>query len=192
MNIVPITFRQACNYVAGLHRHNRAPRGHKFSIGLIKDSTMVGVAMASRPVSRNYDNGLTVEIIRVCTDGTRNANSMLYGAIWKSCKAMGYQRCITYTQHDESGDSLRGAGWVRERDIPARGSWSEGTKNETLKAMRHPVGNGGVDRVLWSIESSKSVPVDLHEIVKSLCRTPVTAEQWASGNVAPFTPKKDS
>ena len=151
MKIVPITFRAACAFVTELHRHNKPPRGHKFSFGLNDGEKLVGVAMAGRPVARAFDNGTTLEVNRTCTDGTRNANSLLYGAIWRAAKAMGYLRCITYTQCDESGASLRGAGWVRVKELAPRGSWAASTADEGLKAMRDPVGNGGVARVLWEI-----------------------------------------
>jgi len=151
MKIVPITFRAACAFVALHHRHNKPPRGHKFSIGVQDSDALVGVAMAGRPVARAFDNGLTLEVNRTCTDGSRNANSMLYGAVWRAAKAMGYVRCITYTQVNESGASLRAAGWVRVKEIAPRKSWVESTADEALRAMRDPVGNGGVARVLWEI-----------------------------------------
>jgi hypothetical protein len=66
---------------------------------------------------------------------------------------MGYDRMITYTQADESGASLRAAGFVRVRKIEARRSWAESTADDRLRAMRDPVGNGGVARVLWEIKS---------------------------------------
>lgn len=156
MRLVPVTFRAACEFVAGLHRHNKPPRGHKFSIGLEHDLTgmLVGVAMAGRPVARHFDDGLTLEVNRTCTDGTANANSMLYGAVWRAAKAMGYLRCITYTQAGETGASLRAVGWRRVKDIPARASWGESSVK--LKGIRDPVGNGGVDRVLWEITANAS------------------------------------
>jgi hypothetical protein len=153
MTIVPITFRKACEFVALLHRHNKPPRGHKFSIGLENEGNLVGVAMAGRPVARHFDDGLTLEVNRTCTDGTANANSMLYGAIWRAGKAMGYKRCITYTQHDESGASLRAAGWVCIKELEPRGSWADSTADDRLKEMRDTVGNGGVKRLLWEIKS---------------------------------------
>jgi hypothetical protein len=115
------------------------------------DDDLVGVAIAGRPVARHFDDGLTLEVNRTCTDGTRNANSLLYGAIWRAAKAMGYKRCITYTQHDECGASLRAVGWKRVKEISARGSWADSTSDEKLKAMRDSVGSGGVARVLWDI-----------------------------------------
>jgi hypothetical protein len=148
LSVVPVTFRQACAFVAKLHRHNKPPRGHKFSIG-VANGELVGVAMVGRPVARALDDGLTAEVNRTCTDGTFNANSMLYGACLRACKAMGYTRVFTYTQVDETGVSLRAAGFRRDADLPARGSWKASTKDKKLKAMRDEEGNGGVARTRW-------------------------------------------
>lgn len=147
LEIRPITFRAACAFVKRLHRHNKPPRGHKFSVALWTDAELVGVAMAGRPVARAFDDGLTLEINRTCTDGTPNANSMLYGACRRAAWAMGYRRVLTYTQAGESGASLRAAGFVLVRQLPARASWA--ASSVKLRAIRDPVGNGGVDRVLW-------------------------------------------
>jgi hypothetical protein len=150
VEIIPITFKRACEFVAENHRHNKPPQGHKFSIGLNSEGLLVGVGMAGRPVARHFDDGFTLEINRTCTDGTSNANSMIYGAIWRVAKAMGYKRCITYTQHDESGASLRAVGWVRVKDIAPRKSWAESSVK--LKDKKDPVGSGGIARVLWEIK----------------------------------------
>lgn len=142
--IRPITFKAACVFVKNLHRHNKPPAGHKFSIALYEGTELVGVAMAGRPVARHFDDGLTIEINRTCTDGTKNANSMLYGACRRAAYAMGYRRCITYTQADESGASLHASGFLRVKELPARGAWPS-----TEKVRRDPIGFGGVPRVLW-------------------------------------------
>lgn len=153
MRVIPITFRAACKFVLDLHRHNKPPRGHKFSIGLEHEGQLVGVAMAGRPVARHFDDGFTLEVNRTCTDGTPNANSMLYGAIWRAAKAMGYVRCITYTQADEPGTSLQAAGWIRVKELQPRGSWAE-SSGKSCKVRRDVGGgNGGVARVLWEIRS---------------------------------------
>jgi hypothetical protein len=146
---VPVTLRKACAFVLAHHRHNAPPRGHKFSIGIEHDGELVGVAVAGRPVARAFDDGFTLEVNRTCTDGTRNANSMLYGAIWRAAKAMGYVKLITYTQADECGASLKAAGWRRVKELPARGSWAESSVK--LKALRDAQGNGGIPRVRWEI-----------------------------------------
>ena len=152
MRVVPVSFKQAKEFVGVHHRHNKPPVGHKFSIGVTVAGTLVGVAMVGRPIARAFDNGLTLEVNRTCTIGCRNANSMLYGAAWKAAKAMGYLRLITYTQHQESGASLRAAGWVKVKVLPPRGSWFE-SSGDAHKVGRDEVGNGGVERVLWEIKS---------------------------------------
>lgn len=87
MEIVPITYRRACDFVRELHRHNKPPAGHKFSVDLEDNGVLIGVAMAGRPISRHFDDGLTLEVNRTCTDGTKNANSMLYGAVRRAAWA---------------------------------------------------------------------------------------------------------
>ena len=94
---------------------------------------------------------MILEVNRTCTDGTRNANSMLYGAIWKAAKAMGYVRCITYTQADETGASLKAAGWIKVKELAPRKNWSE--SSVALKGMRDATATTGVARVLWEIAS---------------------------------------
>jgi hypothetical protein len=148
LTIIPITFRTAAEFVAAHHRHNKPPRGHKFSIGVCDaEGALRGVAMVGRPIARHYDDGLTAEVNRTCTDGTPNANSALYGAAWRIASAMGYRRLVTYTQATESGASLTAAGWVKVRDLPARKGWAD--SSVALRALRDPVGNGGVQRALW-------------------------------------------
>jgi hypothetical protein len=98
LRTVPVSFRQAGQFVADWHRHHPPPRGHKFSIGVADGELLVGVAMVGRPVARMLDDGLTLEVTRVATDGHRNACSLLYAAAWQAAKALGYRRLITYTQ----------------------------------------------------------------------------------------------
>jgi hypothetical protein len=74
MKIAPISLKLAQEYVREHHRHNKPPIGHKFSVGLFVDGALVGTAIAGRPVARMLDDGLTLEVTRTCTDGTRNAN----------------------------------------------------------------------------------------------------------------------
>lgn len=141
--LTPVSFADACAFVAKHHRHNKPPVGHKFSIGVESHGRLVGVAMVGRPVARMLDDGLTLEVNRTATDGTLNANSMLYGAAWRAAKALGYRRLITYTQHEESGASLRAAGWrvIAERK-PTPG-WSRPSR------PRHDRGSDNVQRTLW-------------------------------------------
>lgn len=112
LTVTPIDFAEANAFVAEYHRHHKPMPGCKFSIAVSdKDGKVRGVAMVGRPVARMSDDGLTLEVNRVCTDGARNACSMLYGAAWRAAKALGYRRLITYTLPSEGGVSLRAAGW---------------------------------------------------------------------------------
>jgi len=97
--------------------------GHKFSIGAVLAETLVGVAIVGRPVSRMRDDGNTLEVTRLCTDGTRNACSFLYGAAARACFALGYRSIGTYLLASETGASVLAAGWrcLGER---GGGSWS--------------------------------------------------------------------
>lgn len=112
MKLMPITLREANRYVAEHHRHNWEVRGCKFCVGLMHRAAIVGVAIAGRPISRQLDDGWTLEILRTCTDGTKNANSMLYGACLRAAWALGYQRVVTYNRAGESGASLKAVGFT--------------------------------------------------------------------------------
>ena len=111
LEIVPMTLREANAYVEQHHRHHGPVAGQKYSIGLSDGEKIVGVAIVGRPVSRHLDDGWTLEVNRLCTDGTKNACSMLYAAAWRAARAMGYKRLVTYILESENGASLRAAGW---------------------------------------------------------------------------------
>lgn len=128
MEIKPITFAEASDFIKKNHRHHGATVGHKFSIGLINEEKLVGVAVCGRPVSRYLDNGTTCEINRLCTDGTRNACSMLYGACCRVAKEMGYKKIITYILASENGASLRASNFVCEGE--AGGTHWTGERNK--------------------------------------------------------------
>lgn len=143
LTVVPLTLADACTVVDRLHRHHRRPQGHKFSLGVLADGRMVGVAIVGRPVARALDTGWQVEVTRVATDGTPNACSALYGAAWRTASAAGYLRAITYTQDGESGSSLRASGWKQVAVLRPRTGW------DTPARRRGDRGTDGVARILW-------------------------------------------
>lgn len=125
LTLRPITLKEANRVVARLHRHNRPTQGGLFAVGCADElGELVGVAIVGRPIARLNQDGYTAEITRTCTDGTPNANSLLYGACCRAAKALGYRKIITYTLAEESGVSLRAAGFEREADVPAAATWS--------------------------------------------------------------------
>ncbi len=110
--LTPINLDEANAFVAAHHRHHKPVPGAKFCIAASEGETVRGVVIVGRPVARMLDNGWTLEVNRCCTDGAKNACSMLYGAAWRAAKALGYRKLITYTLPAEGGASLRAAGWT--------------------------------------------------------------------------------
>lgn len=146
LTVCPLTFAEASAFVKQHHRHHPPPVGHKFSIGVANEiGRIVGVAMVGRPVARHYDDGLTLEVNRTCTSGTKNVNSMLYGAAWRAAKALGYRRLITYTRSDEPGSSLKAAGWQVVAQRSKRTGWSTPTRPR-VDTTEH-----GIQRTLWEM-----------------------------------------
>lgn len=142
LEVVPTGLKVASAFVGELHRHHGEPRGHKFSIGAERHGKLVGVAIIGRPVARMLDDGRTAEVTRLCTDGTRNACSFLYGAAARAAREQGYRKIVTYILESESGDSLRAAGWTC--DGPAGGgSWS---REDRKRDDKHPIER----KVRWS------------------------------------------
>ena len=84
---------------------------------------IVGVVQLARPVSRMLDNGKTIEVVRLCTDGTPNVCSFLYSRAARMAQEMGYSKIITYILDSESGVSLKASGWHKEADTHGH-NWS--------------------------------------------------------------------
>lgn len=143
MNLCPLTLSEANAFVTNYHRHHKPVIGHKFSIGAVKDDKIVGVVIVGRPVARGRDDGMTLEVTRLCTDGTRNACSFLYGAAARAAFALGYKRIGTYIMASEPGKSLVAAGWRLISEVKGR-SWSCQSRPRVDK---HPM----TDKTLWEL-----------------------------------------
>jgi hypothetical protein len=141
LTAAPIDFAQAAEFVRENHRHHTPPVGHKFSIAARLGEQIVGVVIVGRPVARRRDDGLTLEVTRLCTLGHPNACSFLYGAAARAAFALGYRRIGTYTLKSEPGTSLRAAGWTLIAETPGK-SWSVPTRP---RADKHPL----EPRLLW-------------------------------------------
>ncbi|MFF7476771.1 XF1762 family protein [Streptomyces sp. NPDC008092] len=144
LHLVPVRSRQAKEFVRTWHRHHPPPAGQIFAVGAADENGILrAVAIVGRPVARHLDDGTTLEVTRTGSDGTRNTNSLLYGASWRPAKARGYRRLITFTQEGESGASLRGAGWRLIASRPPRAGW------HTPSRPRTGHGNDHVAHFLW-------------------------------------------
>lgn len=143
LELQPITYDEACVFIGQHHRHHLPPQGWKFGIavngpGLAPACTdmrgIVGVVTVGRPVARHFDDGWTLEVTRCCTfPAYKNAPSMLYGAAWRACKALGFKRLVTYTLESEPGTSLRAAGW-RCLGVAGGRSWDRENRPRMNKA----------------------------------------------------------
>lgn len=124
--VTPVSLDEANAFVRDHHRHHEPVIGHKFSIGAAWGDVLIGVVIVGRPVSRVRDDGRTLEVTRLCTDGVRrplgrlnrrgepcfvNAASFLYARALRAAFALGYARLGTYIRADEGGTSLRAVGW---------------------------------------------------------------------------------
>lgn len=157
LELVPVDFDEACRFISMYHRHHRPPVGAKYTVG-IEDidrpgtPTLVGVAIVGRPVARVLADRWTLEVTRSCTDGTRNANSMLYGACWAAVVKLGFRRLVTYTQDGETGASLKAAGWTLLAERPARPGW------DTPSRRREKTGTENVLRFFWAKTTANYYP----------------------------------
>ncbi len=120
---VPLDLDEANAFVAKHHRHHKPVVGHKFSIGAAQGDEIVGCVIVGRPVARRRDDGLTLEVTRLCSDGTKNACSFLYGAAARAAFALGYKRIGTYILKSEAGTTLYASGWKMIGETPGK-SWS--------------------------------------------------------------------
>lgn len=181
LTIVPLTLDDACEVVDRLHRHHRKPRGHRFSIGVRRpNGALCGVAIVGRPVSRVFDNRLTVEVTRVATDGTPNACSALYGAAWGAASRMGFLRVITYTQDGESGASLRAVGWKPIAELRPRTGW------DTPSRRREDRGTDGLARILWEQRAKDAPELPSIEDLRNEIRNEILCEAVGCGRPFPL------
>lgn len=134
LKAIPLELKDANAFVASLHRHHDPVYRDKFRLGAMKDDRLVGVVQVGRPVSRCLDNGKTVEVVKLCTDGTYNSCSFLYAKAAKIAQEMGYEKIITYILQTEPGTSLKAAGWVLEEECCGGGSWDTPSRRRTTTA----------------------------------------------------------
>ena len=137
MEAIPLELKQANAFVSKHHRHHPPVHRDKFRIGCTHDGKLVGIVQLARPVARMLDDGNTIEVVRLCTDGTENACSFLYAKAARIAKEMGYKRIITYISESEGGISLMAAGWNKESNVRKQ-SWDRPSRpRATLSPMEN-------------------------------------------------------
>lgn len=124
LKLRPMAIKTANEYVAKWHRHNLPVRVARFAVSCVDgDGVVHGVAIVGTPNARALTDGVTAEILRVATDGTFNACSILYGACCRACKAIGYSSVYTYTLHSESNASLKASGFRLDTEEAGGKPW---------------------------------------------------------------------
>lgn len=126
LHLQPVTESEANAFIREHHSTHDPDQGWKFGLGVNDGEQVVGVVKVGRPRSRHQDDGLTLEVTRCATDGTKNVASKLYAAAWRAAKNMGYHRLITYTLADsEEGVPLRAVrGYEVLHERTGGGGWS--------------------------------------------------------------------
>ena len=139
--VQPVALSTANRFVWAWHRHSKPVIGHLWSLGLFGDDLALhGVAITGRPVARALQDGLTVEITRLATDGTRNACSRLYAASCREARRRGYRRVVTYTLATETGASVRASGFAEAAHVRGR-QWDTPSRHRTRRQTP--------DRIRW-------------------------------------------
>lgn len=175
-----VELKEANDFVEQLHRHHRRVQGHRFSLGAFQDGKMVGVAIVERPVGGQHQRDW-VEVTRLCTDGTSNACSFLYGAAARAAKTLGYKRIQTFILQDEQGASLRAAGWVFDRLSHPAGWHHDGQNRRARHVPDHLKGR----KQLWyrDLTNGESVPknkqsVPIDESLKLRIMETLGKQRW--------------
>ena len=122
MRLVPCTVKAARRRVKEWHRHLPDVRGGLFAVAVASGPEWVGVGVAGNP-ARVWQGQAKLVISRVATTGFENACSMIYGALARAAKALGYAEVWTYTLPDEPGTSLKAAGFM-DMGLTDGGEWS--------------------------------------------------------------------
>ena len=119
LSVIPLSLKEANEFVTKYHRHNKKCAGHKWSIGAIFKNELVGVIIVGRPVSRKLDNRFTLEVNRNCVldNAPKGTCSFLYSKAIKIWQSMGGKKLITYTLKTESGSSLKAVNFNKETTV---------------------------------------------------------------------------
>jgi hypothetical protein len=111
MKVLRLELKEANEYVLKNHRHHKPVTGHRFSFGVEVEGKLIGVCIVGRPVSRKTDQKNVCEVLRCCTDGTKNACSFLYSNASKIAKLLGFELIQTFILESEHGSSLKASNW---------------------------------------------------------------------------------
>jgi hypothetical protein len=150
LRVVWVSVDDADAFLTWHYRHHPPPAGALFALGIARASEdrLLGAIIAGRPVPPAQDDGATVEITRVGTDGSPHVEVALYRAVWKVVRACGYHCLITHTHVGQIRLGLRQVGVRPVAALPPRAG------SHTPRRARTDRGVDGVCRTRWGAVES--------------------------------------
>ena len=83
LELRPISFRPATEFVKQHHRHHGATSGCKWCLAAYEGDKLVGVAICCRPVARKLDDGTVCEL----QDFAQMVRKRLFVPLWSLCES---------------------------------------------------------------------------------------------------------
>lgn len=131
VSVRPYAVKHAIKFNAEMHRRLPKLQGGMWAVAAFVEGEMVGVGIVGHPQARMADDGRTLELLRVAVRaGAQNACSAIYGAVAGAARSMGAD-VFTFIHADESGHSLKAAGWV-EVAASEGGEWGRPSRPRQL------------------------------------------------------------
>lgn len=88
MRIVPLSMKDAEEFLANHGRHYKSPAEPICAIGVGDQEGLHGAAVLGRNASGDG------ELSHIYVDGISQGYSLLYGACWRALKALGYEKAV--------------------------------------------------------------------------------------------------
>jgi hypothetical protein len=87
MEIIAMPIDAAMEFLKENERHYKSDAKPLFAIGIHINGALCGAAVVG---TRDYE----VELCHIYSSGEYHGYTILYGAVWRACKAMGYKKMI--------------------------------------------------------------------------------------------------
>lgn len=148
LRVATVPIPEAQDGIVRWHRHLPPAPGALVAFAVYAGETVVGYMTIGRPVAPTLARRGWLEVTRVATNGHPNACSALYGAAARYARHDGgrqlalfarpAQPIITYTLPEESGASLRAAGWVELPSYRRRdgGQWGRPCRSRPVRGEK--------------------------------------------------------
>jgi hypothetical protein len=121
--IVPIGLDNANAFVKQHHSYMANVHRCKFCLALTIAGDVAAVLIANVPSSTHYDDGRTLELLRVCIGAPwPHLASKLIGRACRAAKALGYNRVITWCDDAKEGTSYHAANFYLVK-VTDRSHW---------------------------------------------------------------------